>query len=101
MDQSLIMGFATAFNVLIIFKKIEKKRFQDAFFDGSLLVTLTVIFGGSLGGMLVATVASAVISLYFLFSEPKILPSFEKVEENDNENIDEILTAYKTKYNIK
>ena len=71
---SAIMGLATAFNILIIFKKIEMKRHQDAFFDASLLVILTIVFGGSLGGMMVATVASAIISFYFLFNEPKLFP---------------------------
>ena len=71
---SAVMGLATAFNILIIFKKIEKKRHQDAFFDAGLLILLTVVFGGSLGGMMVATVASAIISFYFLFNEPNIFP---------------------------
>ncbi len=76
------MGLATAFNVLIIFRKIEKKRHQDAFFDASLLVLLSLVFEGSLGGMMVATVASAIISLYFLFNPPNIFPDFSQEESN-------------------
>jgi len=86
-----VMGIAAAFNILIIFKKIEKGRHQDAFFDGALLVVLSLVFGGSLGGMLVATVASAIISLYFLYNEPKIFPSFNDAEEPTEEQ-----TTYET-----
>jgi len=88
---SLVMGIAAAFNILIIFKKIEKKRRQDAFFDATLLVVLSLVFGGSLGGMLVATVASAIISLYFLYNEPKIFPSFNSAEKPAEQQ-----TTYKT-----
>jgi len=105
---SIVMGVAAAFNILIIFKKIEKKRHQDAFFDAGLLVVLSLVFGGSLGGMLVATVASAIISLYFLFNEPNILPDFTsekpvtphkstKPQEDDIEftsDLDELLAQY-------
>ncbi len=82
--EVLLMGFATGFNVLIIFKKIELKRFQDAFFDSSLLVLLSLVFGGSLGGMMVATIASAVISIYFLFNQP----DFTKLTEDIDFNFD-------------
>ena len=106
--MALIMGIATAFNILIIFKKIEKKRHQDAFFDASLLIILTIVFGGSLGGMMVATVASAIISFYFLFNAPNILPDFAsekpvtlhkstKQQEDDIEftsDLDELLAQY-------
>ena len=108
--EAFIMGLATAFNILIIFRKIEKKRYQDAFFDGSLLVTLTLVFGGSLGGMLVATVASAIISLYFLWNPPKVLNSFiEQTTKDSKENtFDELVIDHTTDideilkhYNIK
>jgi len=77
----IIMGVSTAFNILIIFKKIELERYQDAFFDGGLLILLTLVFGGSLGGMMVATVASFVISFYFLFNEPKFDLLKEETED--------------------
>ena len=82
--EAIIMGLATAFNILVIFRKIELKRHQDAFFDAALLIMLSLVFGGTLGGMMVATVASAVISIYFLFNEPNILPDF-KIDEKDTD----------------
>jgi len=99
---SLIMGIATAFNILIIFKKIELKRFQDAFFDGGLLILLTLVFGGSLGGMMVATVASAVISLYFLFNQPNLFEAFKSNDAKEStETVEDILAKYKLDLNIK
>ena len=98
---AIIMGLATAFNVLIIFRKVEKKRHQDAFFDAGLLVLLSLVFGGSLGGMMVATVASAIISLYFLFNPPNIFPDFTEEESTTmpvttakQDNIDTALAQY-------
>ena len=93
---ALIMGIAAAFNILVIFKKVELARYQDAFFDSAFLVILTLIFGSTLGGMMVATVASAIISIYFLFNPPTFLQTFNKGTA-DNEELDEILE----KYNIK
>lgn len=77
MEVALIMGIATAFNILVIFKKTELKRYTDAFFDGGILITLSMVFGGSLGGMMVATVASAVISIYFMFNPPSFTQLFD------------------------
>jgi len=101
MGLAIIMGLAAAFNILVIFKKIELKRYQDATFDSAFLVLLTLVFGGSLGGMMVATVASAVISLYFLFNEPKFLSSSSEEEEEEEEeaqssepSVDDILAKY-------
>ena len=94
--EAIIMGMATAFNVLIIFRKIELKRFQDAMFDAGLLIMLSLVFGSTLGGMMVATVASAIISIYFLFNQPNVLKAFKK-EDTDNTDVEDILA----KYNLK
>jgi len=77
---ALIMGIATAFNILVIFKKIELKRIQDALFDLTILTTLSIALSGTLGGMLVATVASAIVSIYFMFNPPKIIPTLHRPE---------------------
>lgn len=67
---ALIMGLAAAFNVLIILKKIRLKRYEDAFLDAGILALLSWVFGGTLGGMMIATVASAVVSLSLLVTPP-------------------------------
>ena len=107
-----LIGIATAFNILVIFKKIELKRYQDATFDSIFLVTLTFIFGGSFAGMTVATISSAFISIYFLFNAPTFLNFLKNVKfkkstevtDNDVEDSieDDILARYglhKVKFN--
>lgn len=58
-------------NVLIIKWKAEKKRYEDAAFDAALLILLSWVFSGSYGGLVVATISSAIISLYLIASPPK------------------------------
>lgn len=76
----LVMGIATAFNVLVVLKKVELKRYQDAIFDISILVMLGLALQGSLGGMMVATTASAIVSIYFMFNPPKLFPTIKMPE---------------------
>ena len=66
----LIIGLAVAFNMLIIKVKLERKRYEDALFDGLCLTLVTVVFSGSYGGLVVGAVASAIVSLYLLASPP-------------------------------
>ena len=68
----LIAGLFTALNLIVIMIKIKKDRWLDAFIDGGLLVTLTMVFGGSITGLLTAVVASSIISMYLLAMPPKI-----------------------------
>jgi len=69
--EFLIVGIATAMNVLIIKWKLEKKRYEDAILDGAILFGLAYVFGGSYGGLIVATISSAIISIYLIASPPK------------------------------
>lgn len=76
MDISLlIIGVAVFFNFAVIKFKVERLRYADAVLDVTLLAIVSFLFGGSFGGLVVATVASALISLYLFFSPPK-LPNF-------------------------
>lgn len=70
-----IIGTAVAFNCMIIKYKFEKQRWADGTLDTLLLVALSVLFMGSFGGLVVATIASAIISIYLYFVPPK-LPAF-------------------------
>ena len=74
--EFLIIGLATAFNFIVIKIKVEKKRYEDAGFDAAIFVAMTFLFSGSFGGMVVATIGSAVISLYLFASPPKFLKGF-------------------------
>jgi len=71
----ILFGMATAMNIAVIKWKLEKDRNSDALLDGIMLVTLTWIFGGSISGLAVATIASSFVSLYLLISPPDELIS--------------------------
>lgn len=70
--EILIIGGAVSFNVLTIKHKFEKKRFADAILDFIILLALSILFKGSLGGLQVATVASAIVSIYLWYNPPKL-----------------------------
>lgn len=76
--EFLVIGIAVAFNFLIIKHKFEKGRYADGTLDVILLTIISLLFAGSFGGLVVATVASAIISLTLLVFPPK-LPKFEKL----------------------
>ena len=72
----LLIGLATAFNLIIIKIKVEKLRYGDAFLDATTLILLTIVFGGTYTGEVVASIASAFISIYLLIFPPKFKPLF-------------------------
>lgn len=68
--EAVIIGLVTAFNVLVIKWKLEKARYEDAVLDFVILLGLSYVFAGTYAGMVVATVTSLVISIYFMISPP-------------------------------
>jgi len=76
------IGLAAAFNFLIILKKIRMERYEDAMMDFGGLVILSYIFGGTLGGMMIATIASAVISFSLLMTPPLFTSNDDEEEDN-------------------
>lgn len=71
--EYLIIAVATFFNFIILKWKFEHKRYTDLAFDLATLVAISYLFGGTLGGMIVAMIASALISLYLLVFPPKFM----------------------------
>ena len=70
--ELIIMALATSFNLMIIKWKFEHERVADAVLDAGLLGILALVFGGTLGGMMIATASSALVSLYLLWSPLRI-----------------------------
>ena len=68
----LVMGFFTALNLMAIKWKLEHDRGADAGLDFTVLVVLAWLFGGTISGLAIATIASAIISLYLLVSPPRM-----------------------------
>ena len=74
--ELFVIGLAVAFNCLVIKYKFEKGRWVDGTLDFFLLVILSFLFMGSYAGLVVSTIASAVISIYLFIFPPK-LPKFD------------------------
>lgn len=65
-----ILGIVAALNFIIIKMKFDRKRYEDGAFDIILLLIIMMMFGGSYAGLIVGTVASLFISIFFLASPP-------------------------------
>lgn len=76
--ELLIIGVVTALNLMILKMKLEKARYADLGLDITALVVLNMFFGGTLAGMIIAMIASAIISIYLYFNPPKF---FDEPEE--------------------
>ena len=75
----LMIGVAAAFNILVIKWKLEKKRYADGVFDAICLILLTGVMGSTLGGMIIATIASACISISLFISPPKFTTQYANI----------------------
>lgn len=69
--QFIIIGIVSALNLIVIVHKFKKGRIEDGIFDSILFVVMTSLFSGSYAGMVVAMVASFIISVYLYASPPK------------------------------
>jgi len=92
--EAIIIALITAFNFLIIKWKIEKKRYEDAFFDVIILMILAASLQGSLGGMVITSLSSFFISIYFLISPPRFL-SWMKFSDYKKEDYDNFFEEFK------
>jgi len=61
-----LIGIVTAFNLLILLAKIKARRWGDFSVDILSLIVLSAVFGHTILGMLIAMVASFIISIYLL-----------------------------------
>ncbi len=90
--EYILIGLVSAFNMLIIKFKVDRKRYEDAFFDTILMVILALLFAGTFAGMVVAMVASLVISIFLFISPPtfsgKIKSFFQEQVDDFNKQFD-------------
>ena len=71
MTALIVIGITVAFNLIIIKLKLERVRYSDAALDAGVLAGLSFLFMGTISGLMVATVASAIVSIYLWFYPPK------------------------------
>lgn len=74
--EVLIMGIAMFFNFAIIYVKLNKGKGTHAALDGAIFMAIMYITAGSQGGMYAGTVASALFSVFLLFSPPTFIDDF-------------------------
>lgn len=72
----IVIGIVTFLNLIILKIKFEAGRTADLILDISALVVLNYLFGGTLGGMTIAMVASLLMSCYLWFWPPKFVQNW-------------------------
>jgi hypothetical protein len=68
--ELIVLGIVVAVNFIIVKMKFASKRWEDGIFDLLILFTIMALFKGSYAGLVVGSIASLFISLYFLASPP-------------------------------
>lgn len=71
--EAVVIGIATAFNFIVILFKFKRHRYEDACFDLVIFTVISYMFAGTISGMSVGMVASAIVSIWLWFDPPKFL----------------------------
>lgn len=71
--EILFIAVAVFLNFGLLKWKMDKDRWADVSVDVATLLALAWLFGGTMGGMIIALVAGAMMSIYLLVSPPKFL----------------------------
>lgn len=80
--EYLVLGLVVAVNFIVIKIKLAKNRWEDSLFDFLLLITLMILFSGSFSGLIVSSIASLFISLYFFASPPQFFSGKDGLLQN-------------------
>lgn len=71
--EFLIIGVVSALNLIVIVHKLRKGRIEHGLFDLALFAGMALLFSGSYAGMVVAMIASLIISIYLLINPPTFI----------------------------
>ena len=74
MDISILIlvAIATFFNFIVLRFKFEHNRTDDAFLDAIVLIVIIYFTSGSVTGLIIGMIASALFSLYGLWKPFKL-----------------------------
>ena len=88
MSGTLIFAFSIAMfiNIVTIYYKFKRGNISNAAIDFAILVALTYVFGRSTDGMAIASVVSAMFSIY-LFFDPIEIKNHKRTNWRHNKNI--------------
>jgi len=64
-------------NFILIKWKVEKNRYEDAALDVAILVVFVSVFSGSMGGTVIASISSFIVSIYLLASPPNFISKLD------------------------
>jgi hypothetical protein len=64
----ILAGLATALNYMILVYKFKSKMWKSFCFDLSTFIILNVVFLGTVQGMTIAMISSAILSMWSWFS---------------------------------
>jgi len=68
----LVFGVATFANIVVIYIKLKHNQVQNAIVDFAVLAILAYVFGSTVSGLAIATITSALFSIYLFFDPPQI-----------------------------
>lgn len=77
--EYMVLGLVVAINFIIVKMKLDRKRWEDAICDVTIMVVILTMFSGSYAGLIVGSVASLCISIYFFASPPRFFSGKEGV----------------------
>lgn len=77
---AVVLGLAVLFNFVILRIKWNRGEYANVGVDVAMLLLLNIVFGGSILGVISATIGSTLISLYLIWFPIKLF-SDELVEE--------------------
>jgi hypothetical protein len=75
--MAIALGFAVLFNFVILRIKWNKGNYVDVGVDVLMLVLLNIVFGGSILGVVSATMGSTLISLYLIWFPVKLFEEYQ------------------------
>ena len=71
--ELLVISIAVFLNFGLLKWKMERERYGDIILDIAVLASLSYLFGGTMGGMIIAMCSGALMSIYLLVFPPKFL----------------------------
>ena len=89
--EAALIGVATSFNFIVILVKFNRGRFLDAILDIGIFIAIASLFTGTISGMSVGMVASAIVSIYLWFNQPTFFKSV------DSSAVDDFIAEFKSK----
>jgi len=77
-----IISVATFINFASVKVKFDKHRYSDAVLDLGIFAAISFMFSGTITGLTIGMISSALLSIYLWFSPPKEFFTFKEKSNN-------------------